>query len=97
MKKDNIEVIYEENTEIGFFCLYKEDGMFFVRFKYKEDSMTIKGYNLYGPYDENKVLKFLFKEFVDKANFRIKLMEKFYEMHEYADKMTWADMPEPNY
>ena len=93
---DKIEMIYEEQTEIGHFCLYNENKMFFIKFRHKENLIPVNQHELYGPYDENKVLRFLFKEFVDKVNLRTKIAEKCYEMFEYADKMICAQLPDPD-
>ena len=89
-------MIYEEQTEIGHFSLYKENKMFFIKYSHEGDFFEISGYNLYGPYSEDKILEFLFDAFIDKVNFQQKVSDSYCDLAKCIGAMNSNNMPNPD-
>ena len=96
MKENKIKVIFGQKTEIGYFSLYKENEMFFIEFNDSEDCITIKNHKLYGPYNEDTILNFLFRIFINKVNFDKKITDTFLEFSRCIDEMISNKMPDPD-
>lgn len=91
-----MKIIHERGTEDGYFCLYKENGMFFIKYSHEGDFFEISGYNLYGPYNEDKILEFLFEAFIDKVNFQQKVSDSYCDLAKCIGAMNSNNMPNPD-